>query len=238
MSASRILIVEDEETLAGMIAEALKRQGYDCEAVFDGDAALDAAEELLPDLIILDVMLPRLDGFEVARRLKDERATRDIPIIMLTARDAEEDVLAGFAAGASDYVRKPFSVAELAARVRSLLGRSASLPSGGVVEVGRLKIDTKNEEVFSNGRRIDLSVTEYRLLEAMALARGRTMPRGELLRRVWGMQVGDTRTLDVHIFRLRRKIGDDPDSPELLHTVRGRGYRLAAPRTEVDSNVG
>jgi two-component system phosphate regulon response regulator PhoB/two-component system alkaline phosphatase synthesis response regulator PhoP len=231
MPISRILIVEDEESLAGMIVEVLSRQGYECNVAFDGDAALCAASELSPDLMILDVMLPRLDGFEVARRIKDERATRDIPIIMLTARDAEEDVLAGFAAGASDYVKKPFSIAELLVRVKSLLGRNGTTSENlKTVEVGGLKIDIAREEAYKDGELLDLSTTEYRLLEALAAGVGHTVTRGELLRRVWGMQAGDTRTLDVHIFRLRRKIEDDPDSPKLLHTVHGRGYRLGASR--------
>jgi two-component system phosphate regulon response regulator PhoB/two-component system alkaline phosphatase synthesis response regulator PhoP len=229
MPTSRILIVEDEESLGKMIAEAMSRQGYDCCLAFEGDAALNAVSELSPDLVILDVMLPRLDGFEVARRIKADRTSRGTPIIMLTARDAEEDVLAGFAAGASDYVRKPFSIAELSARVRSVLGRFDAPSEGGkMLGIGPLKIDSSHGEAYKDGRLLDLSTTEYRLLEALAARTGHTVTRGELLRRVWGMQIGDTRTLDVHIFRLRRKIEDDPDSPNLLHTVHGRGYRLAS----------
>jgi two-component system phosphate regulon response regulator PhoB/two-component system alkaline phosphatase synthesis response regulator PhoP len=220
------LIVDDEESIARLIAEALKRQGYDCETAFDGDAALDVAAEMRPDLIILDVMIPRLDGFEVARRLKDERETRDIPIIMLTARREEEDALAGFSAGASDYVRKPFSLAELTARVSILLRRNRVSNDEEVIEIGYLKVDTSREEAFKGDDRLDLSVTEYRLLETLASAKGRTVSRDELLRRVWNMQVGDTRTIDVHIYRLRRKIEKNPESPEILHTIRGRGYRL------------
>ncbi|MDR0615461.1 MAG: response regulator transcription factor [Synergistaceae bacterium] len=228
MPSSRILIVEDEESLARMIAEALSRQGYECGLAFDGDAALNAVSELSPDLVILDVMLPRLDGFEVARRIKSGRESRAIPIIMLTARDAEEDVLAGFEAGASDYVRKPFSIAELSARVRSVLNRSGvPAENGKSFEAGGLTIDARREEAYKDGRLLDLSATEYRLLEALAVRAGHIVTRGELLRRVWGMQAGDTRTLDVHVFRLRRKIEDDPDAPKLLHTVHGRGYRLA-----------
>lgn len=223
----RILIVEDEESLARLIAEALKRKGYDCVTAFDGDSALDAAAELLPDLIILDVMLPRLDGFEVTRRIRESRETRHIPIIMLTARRSEEDVLAGFGAGVNDYVRKPFSIAELGARVEILLRRETMQPEKSQeLTVGFLSIDTSREEVFKDGEPIELSVTEYRLLEALAEAKGRTVSRGDLLRRIWGMQVGDTRTLDVHIFRLRRKIERDPENPDILHTVRGRGYKL------------
>ncbi len=232
MAAARILIVEDEESLARLVAEALKRQGYDCSTVHDGDSALDAAAELLPDLIVLDIMLPRLDGFEVTRRLKEDRATRDIPIIMLTARRDEDDVVAGLEMGASDYLRKPFSVAELSARVKAQLRRGgevfAAAGVGERIAIGDLEIDAAREEVFrgSVSEPLDLSVTEYRLLEALASAEGHTVSRDELLRRVWGMSAGDSRTLDVHIFRLRRKIEDDPENPKLLHTVRGRGYRL------------
>jgi two-component system phosphate regulon response regulator PhoB/two-component system alkaline phosphatase synthesis response regulator PhoP len=220
------LIVDDEESIAGLIAESLRRQGYSCDLAYDGDAALNSAFELVPDLIILDVMIPRLDGFEVARRLKNDRATRDIPIIMLTARREEEDVLAGFNAGASDYVRKPFSLAELSARVGILLRRARKSNGESVLEIGDLKIDPSSEEAYIGGERLDLSVTEYRLLEALASSKGRTVSRDELLRKVWGMQIGDTRTLDVHVFRLRRKIERNPENPELLQTIRGRGYRL------------
>lgn len=233
MSSGRVLIVDDEESIAHLIAEALKRHGYDCDVEHDGDSALDAAAELRPDIIILDVMIPRLDGFEVARRLKDDRETRDIPIIMLTARRDEEDALAGFNAGASDYVRKPFSLAELAARVGILTRRGRGAPDGGeVIEIGPLKVDPSREEAFKDGERLDLSVTEYRLLETLAAAGGRTVSRDELLRRVWNMQVGDTRTIDVHIYRLRRKIEETPESPAMLHTIRGRGYRLCAARQQ------
>jgi len=224
----RILIVEDEESIARLVAEAMKRHGYTCNIAYDGDEALNAAYELIPDLIILDVMLPRLDGFEVARRLKNDRSTKDIPIIMLTARREEEDVLSGFASGASDYVRKPFSISELAARVGILIKRSGPVKMPDRMSVGPIEIDVVSEEVFMDGKHLDLSATEYRLLESLAVSEGRTVSRDELLRRVWGMQTGDTRTLDVHIFRLRRKIEKNPENPKLLHTIRGRGYKLAA----------
>lgn len=230
MAAARILIVEDEESLASLVAEALRRQGYECSVVHDGDSALEVAAEVLPDLIVLDIMLPRLDGFEVTRRLKEDRETRGIPIIMLTARRDEDDVVAGFEMGASDYLRKPFSIAELSARVKAQLrhGENGFAAPGADenIFVGDVEIDMKREEAYRNGEPLELSVTEYRLLEALALAKGYTVSRDELLRRVWGMSAGDTRTLDVHVFRLRRKIEDDPENPKLLHTVRGRGYRL------------
>jgi two-component system phosphate regulon response regulator PhoB/two-component system alkaline phosphatase synthesis response regulator PhoP len=231
----RVLIVEDEEAIARLVAEAMRRGGYSCETARDGDEALHAAAELLPDLIILDVMLPRLDGFEVARRLKNDRATKDIPIIMLTARREEEDALAGFAAGASDYVRKPFSLAELTARVGILIKRARPSAITETSIAGPIELDARSGEAFMDGEPLDLSVTEYRLLESLAAAGGRTVSRDELLRRVWGMQAGDTRTLDVHIFRLRRKMEKNPERPEFLQTVRGRGYRLAQPHREVSA---
>lgn len=230
MASARILIAEDEESLAQLVAEALKRQGYECSVVGDGDSALEAASDMLPDLIVLDIMMPRLDGFEVTRRLRENRRTRGIPIIMLTARRDEEDVVAGLEMGASDYLRKPFSIAELAARVKAQLRHKGGDVPGrglGVISVGDLRIDTESEEAYLlSDQPLDLSVTEYRLLEALAAAGGRTVSREDLLRRVWDMPAGDTRTLDVHVFRLRRKIEDDPENPKLLHTVRGRGYRL------------
>lgn len=230
--SDRILVVEDEEALARMVCEALRRQGYECETAFDGDSALDMAEALRPDLIVLDVMLPRLDGFEVTRRLRASRETSEIPIILLTARREEEDVLAGFAAGANDYVRKPFSVAELTARVRALLERGGTRPSQREIRLGGFALNAEAAEARLHGLPLDLSATEYRLLEALARAGGRTVSRDELLRRVWGMRIGDTRTLDVHIFRLRRKIETDPERPRLLLTVHGRGYRLTPERGE------
>jgi len=219
--------VEDEEPIARLVAEAMKRQGYTCHIAYDGDEALNTAFELIPDLMILDVMLPRLDGFEVTRRLKNDLSTKDIPIIMLTARREEEDAMAGFAAGASDYVRKPFSLAELTARVGILIKRAGPLKIPDKMRIGPIEIDVVSEEAFRDGHPIDLSAMEYRLLETLAASGGRTVSRDELLRRVWGMQAGDTRTLDVHIFRLRRKIEKNPENPEILHTIRGRGYRLA-----------
>lgn len=224
--SGRILVVEDERELAELLCEALRRHGFDCEAAFDGDSAVYMACELRPDLIVLDVMLPGIDGFEVTRRLKNARETAQIPIILLTARREEEDVLAGFAAGASDYVRKPFSVAELVARIGALIGRGVPGYSKKEIVAGDISLDADTEEASLRGKPLDLSATEYKLLEALALASGRTVSRDELLRRVWGMKIGDTRTLDVHIFRLRRKIEADPEKPSILLTAHGRGYKL------------
>ncbi len=223
----RILVVEDEKTIAELVAEALKRRGYRVETVHDGDSGLHAAETSLPDLVILDVMLPGMDGWEICRRIRENSATRDIPVLMLTARREERDLIAGFDVGADDYMKKPFSVNELAARVRSLLRRSGTgRTPGEKITVGPLTVDSENGEAFLDGSPLDLTPIEFRLLEALASNPGRTVSRDALLARVWGYSAADTRTVDMHVFRLRRKIEQDPEKPRLLHTVRGRGFRL------------
>ena len=227
MPGERILVVEDERSIADLVAEALKRQGYRVETAGDGDQALEAAESTLPDLIILDLMLPKLDGWEVCRRLREEETTRRIPIIMLTARRDEKDVVAGLELGADDYLRKPFSLAELLARVKAHLRARAQDALGDEgIAVGPLVLEPKSGEVLLDGAPLDLSPVEYRLLETLVRGKGRLVSREELLAKVWGYVAGDTRTVDVHIFRLRRKIEPDPEHPKLVHTVRGRGYRL------------
>ena len=227
MPGERILVVEDERSIADLVAEALKRQGYRVETAGDGDQALEAAETTLPDLIILDLMLPKLDGWEVCRRLREEETTRRIPIIMLTARRDEKDVVAGLELGADDYLRKPFSLAELLARVKAHLRARAQDALGDEgIAVGPLTLEPRSGEVLLDGTPLDLSPVEYRLLETLVRGKGRLVSREELLAKVWGYVAGDTRTVDVHIFRLRRKIEPDPEHPRLVHTVRGRGYRL------------
>lgn len=227
MAGERILVVDDELAISELVSEALKRQGFRVETASDGDTALEKAETTLPDLILLDLMLPRLDGWEVCRRLKSQAATRKIPIMMLTARRDEREVIAGLEIGADDYLKKPFSLGELIARVKALLRRSApEQATEKGTQVGPLKVDFVREEAFLSGTLLSLSPTEYRLLEILARHPGRMVSRDELLAKVWGYVVGDTRTVDVHVFRLRRKIEPDPENPRLLHTVRGRGFRL------------
>ncbi|MDO9508877.1 MAG: response regulator transcription factor [Thermovirgaceae bacterium] len=223
----RILVVEDEKTIAELIAEALKRRGYRVEAVHDGDGGLYAVETTLPDLVILDVMLPGMDGWEVCRRIRENPATKGIPVLMLTARRDERDLLAGFDVGADDYMKKPFSVNELAARVKSLLRRrSPGETDEKVIVIGPLAVDTEKGEALLKGSILDLTATEFLLLEVLASSRGSVVSRDTLLARVWGYSAADTRTVDMHVFRLRRKIEEDPENPKLLQTVRGRGFRL------------
>lgn len=227
MHSERILVVEDEEALSDILRDALKRHGYKIERAFDGDTGLEMAEKLLPDLIILDIMLPRMDGWEVCRRLKENKKTSAIPIILLTARRDEQDVVAGLDLGADDYIRKPFSLIELAARVRSVLRRSkANNNKENSIKIGPLEMDFERQTVSLWGKNLDLSPTEYHLLEILARNKERVLSREELLAKGWGYYLGDSRTVDVHISRLRRKIEKDPENPKLLHTVRGRGYMI------------
>lgn len=228
MSAERILIVEDEEPIAKLVEEALRRCGYRTEIAEDGDSALEKSWETIPDLIILDLMLPRLDGWEVCRRLREDKKTKGIPIIMLTARRGEREIVAGLELGADDYMEKPFSIAELTARVKVQLRKrgTGSDTQGRSLAIGPLRVETESGEAFLRESPLDLSPIEYQLLEVLALSKGRLVSRDELLSKVWGFTAGDSRTVDVHVFRLRRKIEEDPEKPQLLHTVRGRGYRL------------
>lgn len=233
MPGERILIIEDEEAIAELITESLKRQGYQVLIAYDGDQGLDLALETLPDLLILDLMLPKLDGWEICRRLKEERNTRDILILMLTARRDELDVIKGLELGADDYVSKPFSLSELSARIKALLRRSRRRSAlGAVLNIGPLKVDMEAQEATLNGKALDLSPTEYKLLEVLARNEGRTLSRDELLAKVWGTTLGDSRTVDVHIWRLRHKLADDGDVERFIQTVRGRGYRLRFEREE------
>ncbi len=196
MAGERILVVDDELAISELVSEALKRQGFRVETASDGDSALEKAETTLPDLILLDLMLPKLDGWEVCRRLKNQPSTKRIPIMMLTARRDEREVIAGLEIGADDYLKKPFSLGELIARVKALLRRS--LPEQALekgAQVGPLKMDFVREEAFLAGTLLSLSPTEYRLLEILARHPGRMVSRDELLAKVWGYVVGDTRTV-------------------------------------------
>ncbi|MEW6179231.1 MAG: response regulator transcription factor [Chloroflexota bacterium] len=232
----KILIVEDEQTLQETLAYNLIRQGYEVEAVGDGIKALSIARKLHPDLIILDIMLPGIDGFEVCRILRQEMTT---PVLMLTARDDEIDRVVGLEVGADDYLTKPFSMRELLARVKAMLRRvrlmreefsTASGEGGAVSQVmtfGNLEIDITRREVRLNGEVIPLKPKEYELLLFLAQHRGQVLSREFILERVWGWDyIGDSRTVDVHVRWLREKIESQPAQPTRIVTVRGAGYRF------------
>ncbi len=233
MAGSKILIVEDDQTLLEVLKYNLAREGYDVITAVDGAQALDAAELHRPDLVILDIMLPSLDGLEVCRILRKKGMT--VPILMLTARTDEVDKLMGLELGADDYMTKPFSMRELLARVRAMLRRvemaqreaASGHEAPPPIAVGDLEIDTGRHRVSLSGVPIALSPKEFELLSFLASNRGQVFSRDVLLDRVWGYEyVGDTRTVDVHIRWLRQKIETDPSNPTYLLTVRGVGYRF------------
>jgi two-component system alkaline phosphatase synthesis response regulator PhoP len=225
---SKILVVEDEEDIADLVKYHLEREGFTARTVADGKRALDLIVRDHPDLIVLDLMLPGLDGLEVCRRLRAQSATQGIPIIMLTARGEEVDRIIGLEMGADDYMPKPFSPRELVARVKAVLRRTATpvSPSEAPVSAGNLRLDPARHEVTKNDKRLELSAMEFRLLEFFLRHRGRVFTRTQLLDQVWGQdRFVEPRTVDVHIRRLREKVEDEPRKPTLILTVRGMGYK-------------
>jgi two-component system response regulator RegX3 len=226
--SGRILVVEDEPAIAEAVSYALRDAGYDVDAVGDGGDALDAARDRPYDLMILDLLLPGLPGLDVCRAV---RAESDLPIVMLTARDAELERVVGLEIGADDYVTKPFSVAELVSRVRALLRRRELDRSrqSVVQRVGGLELDIPHHAATVDGRPLQLTRSEFRLVTLLASEVGRVFTRDELVRHLWESDfLGDRRAIDVHVSNLRRKLEADPRNPRRLLTVRGVGYRLVA----------
>ncbi|MDX6465411.1 MAG: hypothetical protein QOI27_451 [Gaiellaceae bacterium] len=224
--SGRILVVEDETPIAEAVAYALRGAGYDVDLAADGEAGLEAARGRPFDLMVLDVMLPGLSGLDLCRAL---RAESDMPIVMLTARDTEHDVVNGLEIGADDYVTKPFSVAELVSRVRSLLRRRDLDRAQAVQRIGDLEIDVARHSATLAGEALSLTRSEFRLVTLLASEPGRVFTREELIEHLWedGYE-GDRRAIDVHVSNLRRKLEDDPRNPRRVQTVRGAGYRLLA----------
>ena len=225
--ADRILLVEDDAAIAEMVDAALVRNGFECTRAEDAAAASKVLAETHPALILLDWMLPGISGLELARRLRREEATRDIPIIMLTARCEETDTVAGFDAGADDYVGKPFSVRELVARIRAVLRRSSSLADGETIEVDGLSLDPASHRVSANGETVRIGPTEFRMLKFFMQHQERVYTRSQLLDHVWGDNVYvEERTVDVHIRRLRKALGES-GFDRFVQTVHGTGYRFS-----------
>lgn len=219
----RVLVVDDDPALAEVVARYLRRDGYEVDYAPDGETGLRQALATLPDLVVLDLMMPGMDGFEVCRRLREATA---IPVVMLTARGEENDRIAGLDLGADDYVTKPFSPGELAARVRAVLRRSAAPPApAALLTGGDVEIDTVAHAVRRKGEPITLTAKEYDLLVCFLTHPGRAFRREELLETVWGWSIGDTSTVTVHVRRLREKVEADASAPRHLATVRGVGYR-------------
>ena len=224
---TRVLIVEDEPDLADPLAYLLRREGFEAEIAEDGPAALVAFRENGADIVLLDLMLPGMPGTEVCRQL---RATSTVPIIMLTAKDSEVDIVVGLELGADDYVTKPYSARELLARMRAVLRSFAQLTDDlddRVLSGGRVTLDIDRHMVRVDGTEISMPLKEFELLEVLMRNAGRVLTRGQLIDRVWGTDYfGDTKTLDVHIKRIRSRIEERPSEPVMLVTVRGLGYRF------------
>jgi len=224
---TRILVVEDEESLSEAIAFLLSKEGFEVEIAGNGPSAIEKFDLHGADLILLDLMLPGLSGTEVCRQIRTKSA---VPIIMLTAKDSEIDKVVGLELGADDYVTKPYSSRELIARIRAVLRRGEMSDSNvevGVLTVGPVRLDIDRHIITVNGLPISLPLKEFELLEFLMRNAGRVLTRIQLIDRVWGSDyVGDTKTLDVHIKRLRAKIEKDPANPEFIQTVRGMGYKM------------
>jgi two-component system, OmpR family, response regulator RegX3 len=232
MGVPTVLVVEDEEAFVEALTVGLKREGFRVQIARDGAEALTLFDAVAPDLVLLDVMLPKVSGIDVCREL---RKRSKVPIIMVTAKAAEIDTVVGLEVGADDYVTKPYRLRELVARMRAVLRRSPSerdiaVPVD-VLQVGDVTIDPEAHEVTIRGEKVSLPLKEFELLTLLAENAGRVLPRETLIDRVWGLDyVGDTKTLDVHIKRLRSKVEDDPSNPTRIVTIRGLGYKYAAPK--------
>lgn len=224
---TRVLIVEDEESFADPLAFLLRKEGFTAAVATTGQEALEEFDRNGADIVLLDLMLPGMSGTDVCKAL---RTRSTVPVIMVTARDSEIDKVVGLELGADDYVTKPYSARELIARVRAVLRRGGDTPESddaGVLEAGPVRMDVERHVVSVNGSDVPLPLKEFDLLEYLLRNAGRVLTRGQLIDRVWGADyVGDTKTLDVHVKRLRAKVEHDPSTPQHLVTVRGLGYKF------------
>ncbi len=221
---SKILIVEDEKAIAQSIEYNLMREGFEVALAYDGEVGLSLFEESPFDLVILDIMLPSMNGTEILRRI---RASSDVPVIMLTAKDQELDKVAGLETGADDYLTKPFSMIELIARVKAILRRSPPIEDLSKREGQRLGLDTEKHQISLDGEALELPLMEYKLLELFITKTGKALSRERIIASVWGDDFfGSGKTLDVHVKRLRGRIEVDPKNPEHIITIRGVGYRF------------
>jgi two-component system response regulator RegX3 len=227
-----VLVVEDEESFVEALVVGLKREGFLVKVATDGAEALEMFDQVRPDLVLLDVWLPRMSGIDVCREI---RTKSRVPIIMVTAKSSEIDTVVGLEVGADDYVTKPYRLRELVARMRAVLRRSPPAgdgpPAADALEVGELRLDPERHEVYLRGGQVALPLKEFELLELLMGNAGRVLTRETLIDRVWGPHyVGDTKTLDVHVKRLRAKIEDDPARPARITTIRGLGYKFEGAR--------
>lgn len=228
-----VYIVDDEPSIRRLLSAALEEAGYGTQAFSEGKALLAALRHTLPDLIILDWMMPEPDGLEVCRRLREDPATRPVPVLMLTARGREDDRVTGLNMGADDYLSKPFSVRELTARVKALIRRGEYMSGRGErLRAGGLIMDLSSRQAALDGRPVELTAKEFDLLAVLLRHTGQVLTREQLLDAVWGMNYeGEARTVDVHIRFLRQKLEAGENPPRYIHTLRGVGYRLSPPGT-------
>ena len=231
MGEQTILVVEDEESFVEALTVGLKREGFRVRVARDGVEALELFDLVQPDLVLLDVMLPRISGIDVCREI---RTRSQVPIIMVTAKSSEIDTVVGLEVGADDYVSKPYRLRELVARMRAALRRAPRpgepLASGATLEVGDVRLDPERHEVFVRGQPVTMPLKEFELLSFLLDNAGRVLTREVLIDRIWGADyVGDTKTLDVHIKRLRAKVEVDPSKPNRIVTIRGLGYKFDTP---------
>jgi two-component system phosphate regulon response regulator PhoB len=226
VAGERILVVDDEPDILSVLVYHLSRESYRVSTAVSGPAALAAVEEDLPDLVVLDLMLPGMDGYDVLTRMRENERMRDVPVLLLTARREDEDRVRGFEVGADDYLTKPFNARELTLRIQALLRRSQAEPvqARRVLKLGGMELDREAHRAFANGVELELTPLEYRLLEVLMERRGRAQGRRQLLEAVWDTTAAiETRTVDMHVARLRSKMGE---LGALIETVRGMGYRF------------
>lgn len=228
MADEKVLIVDDEEHIVELLQFNLVNAGYKVITANNGLDALKKVKENKPDLLLLDLMLPGMDGLDVCKEIKRDKETSKTSIIMLTAKSEELDKILGLELGADDYITKPFSIRELLARVKAVLRRSSSDEiSEEIYEIGRLKVDFERHEVLINNEKVELTLKEFELLEILIKNKGKILRRETLLDKVWGYEyIGETRTVDVYIRYLRKKVEDDDKNPKFIETIRGVGYRF------------
>lgn len=228
MASEKILIIDDELHIVELIKYNLEKNGYKVYYALNGNEGINIAYEKKPDLILLDIMLPEIDGFEVCKKIKRDDELSSIPIIMLTAKGEEFDKILGLELGADDYITKPFSVRELIARIKAVLRRNIKEEKqNSIINIGNLTINMERHEVLRDGKRVELTLKEFELLKLLVLNKGKVMTRDFLLDKIWGYEYyGETRTVDVHVRHLRQKIEEDDKNPKYIETVRGIGYKF------------
>ncbi|HAT4264327.1 DNA-binding response regulator [Clostridium perfringens] len=229
MTNKKVLIVDDEEHIRELIKFNLKKEGYDIEVAINGVEALNIIREIKFDLILLDLMLPEIDGLEVCKEIRRNEETSDIPVMMITAKGEEFDKVLGLELGADDYITKPFSIRELMARVKALLRRSNVKKEENIIKFGDVVVNFKTREVIKGTQNVELTLKEFELLKLLIKNKDNILTRELLLDKIWGYEyIGETRTVDVHIRHLRKKIESDDKNPQYIQTIRGVGYKFTS----------